>query len=343
MGQKTNPNIFRLGVNKNEWNSKYYEKNKEESTLYTYQNIQIQSYLKQFLKNNGLIFHNCNLHFNGTNLYVFVSYYKTKKSLFLIDKSTPTQNIKLNSVKRGVSNKNYKKIDETNILKTNQFFDETKHQNNRRRRKKVAKTKIKRLQILKQYKKKIAGKKKNNNETLKANFFMEQLLESLSIFTGKKYHIFLTLQNLNKGVSLRLSSPEQVFLKKKVLSFRRYSRNKFFRESLNIILILAKIKNSARIFSYFLAGQLSTQKRHNYFLIFLKRILPIFVESKFFNIEGVKIIINGRFNGAPRSKSRLLLIGEVPIQQITKQIDYHQTTSYTKNGTFGIKVWVNQN
>ena len=37
MGQKINSNLFRLGIKKNEWKSKYFEKTKEEFSLYTYQ------------------------------------------------------------------------------------------------------------------------------------------------------------------------------------------------------------------------------------------------------------------------------------------------------------------
>ena len=40
MGQKINPNIIRLGVFK-DWNSKFFELNKEEHTTLNYQNIQM--------------------------------------------------------------------------------------------------------------------------------------------------------------------------------------------------------------------------------------------------------------------------------------------------------------
>ena len=340
MGQKTNSNIFRLGVKKNEWNTKYFEKSKEEFTLYSYQNVQIHSYLKRFLKKNGLTFQNCKLHFNGTNLYVFVSYYKTAKSFFLMNKSMPNQHIKFNNKKRGTFRR---KNNDENTLKLSNFLKYSDVRNNSKKPNGHYKVKTKRLKILSQYKKSLAQKNFETEGVSEKNNFLEQILESLSLFTHKKFHIFLTLQNLNKGVSMRLSEEEQKFLKKKILFFKRYSRNKFFKESLNIILIMTKTKDSAKLFSYFLAEQFSSQKRHNHFLIFLKRILTLFISSKFSGIEGIKIVINGRFNGAPRSKSRLMLIGNIPIQTISKRIDYYQTTSFTRNGTFGIKVWVSQN
>ena len=341
MGQKTNSNIFRLGVKKNQWNTKYFEKSKEESTLYTYQNVQIQSYLKQFFKKSGLILQNCKIHFNGTNLYIFISYFNTKKSFFLINKFSPNQFIKFKSKTPKTENK--QNLEERN-LKLSDFLNHSRLTNKSKKKSdRNFQIKNKRLKIIKNYKFFLNSKTQSNKELIKKNNFLEQLLESLSIFTNKKFHIFLTFQNLNKGLSIILSKKEQNFLKKKILFFKRYSKNKFFKESLNIILIMTKTKNSAKLFSYFLANQISVLKRHNHFLIFLKRILILFVETKFSKIDGIKIIINGRFNGAPRSKSRLMLIGNIPIQTIEKHVDYYQTTSFTKNGTFGIKVWINQN
>lgn len=340
MGQKTNSNIFRLGAGSNEWDAKYFEKSKEESTLYAHQNLQIQSYLKQFLKKSGLTLQNCRLHFNGTNLYVYISYYNTMKSFFLINKSMPNRGIKFNNQSRKVIRRN----DTTkNVLKMSSFSKYSNAENNKKKPNSHRAVKTKRLKILSQYKKSLFQNDYKTVDVLNKNSFLEQILESLSLFTGKKFHVFLTLQNLNKGASVKLSDEEQNFLKNKILFFKRYSRNKFFKESLNVILIMTKTKNSAKLFSYFLAGQFSSQKRHNHFLIFLKRILTLFIGAKFSNLKGIKIIINGRFNGAPRSKSRLMLIGNIPIQTINDRIDYYQTTSYTKNGTFGIKVWLSQN
>ena len=339
MGQKTNSNIFRLGIKKNEWNSRYFEKNKEEFTLYNYQNIQIQSYLKQFLSKNGLILQNTKFHFNSANLYIFISYYSTKKSFFLINKSVPNQFIKFNVKKRKKPTKRKTEKIKTN-LKLNTFLDYDSQ--DRKAPNKNYRLKTKRLSILDKYKNFSQRNTYRNNEVLKKNSFLEQLLESLSVFTNKKFHIFLTFQNLNRGLSIKLPQKEQDFLKRKILFLKRYSKNKFFEESLNVILIVTKIKNSSRLLANFLAQQFSVLKRHNHFLIFLKRILTIFIYSKFSKIKGIKIIMSGRFNGAPRAKSRLLTIGNIPIQTISKQIDYHETTSYTKNGTFGVKVWVNQ-
>ena len=87
MAQTTNAIVFRLGIKKNEWDYRYFEKSKEEFTLYNYQNIQIQNYIKQYLNKYGLILHRTKFSFNYTNLHIFISYISTQKSIYLIKKS----------------------------------------------------------------------------------------------------------------------------------------------------------------------------------------------------------------------------------------------------------------
>lgn len=333
MGQKTNSISFRLGNKHNGWNSKYFEQNKEEFTRYNYQNIEIQKYLKEILNKKGLLLQRCKLHFNKNNLFIFVSYFSTKKSSLLISKEKPNQFIKFNN-KKNRKQKNFRK-NQTNLKLLH--FLENQEQNFQKTRM----NRIKRVHLLKKYKQSLNLKTHLTNENLMKNGIVEQILETLSLFTNEKSHIFLVFKNLNKGMSFRLPKEEKNSLKKKVCFLKRYSRNKFFKESLNIVFMATKIRSSAKIFAEFLAQQIAFLKRHNHFLIFIKTLLNLFINSKFSKIKGIKIIINGRFNGAPRAKNRLILIGNIPIQTIDNIIDYHQAISYTKNGTFGIKVWVN--
>jgi Ribosomal protein S3, C-terminal domain len=417
MGQKINPKIFRLGIKQTQWDSRYFEKKKEESTLYNYQNIEIQSYLKQFLFLNGLLLQKTKFYLNDSNLYIHISYFTTKKTFFLITKKRPHKNLKfkkyvpknkrpfsfLKRVKRLSSSKNIKKPKSTRlyryrtrwtspilgsskiigrsnkklsgivlanrsktILESRYFLDlpmlnsrktRSSLKNKPRGKEKIPWYKktpwyikkkkeknqfqIERLGILNSYKTFLQHQKYKSKEVLKKNVFLEQLLEGLSLFINQKHNVFLTFQNLNRGMAIQLSQAEQDFLKKRVLALKRYSKEKFFKESLNVMLIVIKAKNSVKLFAQFIAQQLRFLKRHNYFLTFLRRIVTVFLSCKTSKVRGIKICISGRFNRAPRAKSRIILVGDMPIQTISKQIDYHEATSYTKNGTFGIKLWVN--
>ena len=125
------------------------------------------------------------------------------------------------------------------------------------------------------------------------------------------------------------------------MALRRESRNKFFNETVNILVIAVIKKNSAQLLAELIAYQLSINKKHNFFLIFVKRFLiTLVLEKNFSNVSGIKFIIKGRFNGTPRARKRIYLAGKVPTQTIDSNIDYSQAISYTPNGTFGVKVWI---
>nr|YP_009495522.1 ribosomal protein S3 [Psammoneis japonica]AWQ64252.1 ribosomal protein S3 [Psammoneis japonica] len=323
MGQKTNANIFRLGIKNNDWKSKYFEKSYEESSLYSYQELEVRKYLKQFLKLNGLIFHSYKLQYSETTLHLFISYYVTFQSFFLINKINSNQNII--SIKRDKrKTRNKKKFSISNKPKTPK----------------------KRLRLIKYYKSILNNNKFNNLKKYETNNFAEKLLESLTIFTKKKINIFITFQNLNKGLSMKLNRTQSNSLKRTLLKFRKNFKQNFYKETINILLICINKKNSARLLSEYISyrlGKLTKAKQHNFFLIFLKRTLIELSRTNFYKINGIKIVINGRFNGAPRARKKILSIGKIPLQSFDSKIDYFQSTSYTSNGTFGVNTWICEN
>ena len=320
MGQKTNSNILRLGTNNNEWKSKYFYKTAEESSLLAYQDLQIINYLKQFLNNNGLFLYDYKLQINSTTIYLYISYFSTLKSLFLINQTTINQKVKLKKEKELKSQVTNKRP----IL----FSKPSKYR--------------RRNYILKKYKSQVNKKKYINYNGVQKDVFIEKLLEGLNSFTQGRHSVYLNFQNLNSSLSINLSNKEQEMWKKKLLLLKRYSKNKFFKEAINIILISTKTKNSAQLIADFIAKEFTTLKRHNYFLIFLKRAFNLFINIPFSKINGVKIIIKGRFNGAPRARNNVILIGSVPVQTLGINISHYQSVSFSVNGTFGIKVWVTE-
>ena len=362
MGQKINSNIFRLGIEKNEWKSKYYEKTKEEFSLYAYQSLEIKKFLRKYLTLNGLIFHDFKIQYSGSTIYLFISYYTTSESVSLISNTNVQQKIKLKKHKLSRKSpllppigqkpsfemlerkktKNHRislKKQNFDLQKVNSSIFKYNNTNTNVRKKKLKK----RIRILKDYKTNFIIKNYKNVIHLKSNNFSEQLLESLSTYVNKKFNIFITFQNLNKGLSLNLTNFQAKFLKKKLLKLRRESRNPFFKETVNILVISVIRENSAQLLAEFIAYQIGSMKRHSFFLIFVKRFLITLIsENRFSNISGIKFAIKGRFNGVPRARKRIYEAGKVPIQSINSTIDYHQATSYTPNGTFGIKVWICQ-
>lgn len=363
MGQKINSNIFRLGIKKNEWKSKYFEKTKEEFSLYAFQSFEIKRFLQKFLTLNGLIFHDFKIQYSGNTIYLYISYYTTSKSISLITDVVTQQKYKLKKHKLSKKLNLKKRTRKQQVLLKKQNFDLQKtftstliHCNTNLLKKKnfrkfknqnarnITKKKLKkRIRVLTAYKNSLKLKNYKNIKHLKFNNFSEQLLESLSTYVNKKFNISVTFQNLNKGLSLNLTNFQANFLKKKLLGLRRESRNLFFKETVNILVISVIRKNSAQLLAEFIAYQLGNMKRHSFFLIFVKRfIITLISEKKFSNISGTKFAIKGRFNGVPRARKRIYESGKVPTQTINSNIDYHQATAYTPNGTFGVKVWICQ-
>ncbi len=57
-------------------------------------------------------------------------------------------------------------------------------------------------------------------------------------------------------------------------------------------------------------------------------------------VQGIRIVISGRLNGAEIARTEMFSFGKVPLHTIKQPIDYALRTAYTTYGTIGIKVWV---
>ena len=57
-------------------------------------------------------------------------------------------------------------------------------------------------------------------------------------------------------------------------------------------------------------------------------------------VDGIKIVIAGRLNGAEIARRELFIRGKIPLHTFRHYIDYASQTAYTTYGTIGVKVWV---
>ena len=62
------------------------------------------------------------------------------------------------------------------------------------------------------------------------------------------------------------------------------------------------------------------------------------IKSEISCFTGVKTIIKGRFNRAPRAKTDSIHFGKFSLQSFSSKINYCKSTAYIINGTFGVKV-----
>ena len=73
-----------------------------------------------------------------------------------------------------------------------------------------------------------------------------------------------------------------------------------------------------------------------------RRAMKKAIESAMQNrdVQGIKIKLSGRVDGAEIARREWLAKGKLPLQTLRANIDYGTATAFTTFGTVGVKVWV---
>jgi small subunit ribosomal protein S3 len=121
-------------------------------------------------------------------------------------------------------------------------------------------------------------------------------------------------------------------------SLNAYKSRPYFREGSNLMAIGLLTRNTSLLAKYF-AQQIEKDFRHNPFIDFLKRVLPLLVDN-LPEIKGLRFQFKGRLNGSDRSKVQWFQYGRIAFQTIDQNIDYGYAPAFTPYGVCGIKVWV---
>lgn len=70
----------------------------------------------------------------------------------------------------------------------------------------------------------------------------------------------------------------------------------------------------------------------------MKRTLDLIMQNR--EVQGAKIKLSGRLNGAEISRKDWLARGRMPLQTLRANIDYGEATAFNSYGTVGVKVWI---
>ena len=142
-------------------------------------------------------------------------------------------------------------------------------------------------------------------------------------------------------------------LKQIFKQLRNFVKNSFFKEAINILFVSISKRKSAKILAEFMSDQfrlnqlrtdqVTISRKDNYFMGFLKQTVMLLIKSEISCVMGVKIVVKGRFNRAPRARINHIRFGKFSLQSFNSKINYHQSTAYTVNGTFGVKIWLCEN
>ena len=339
MGQKTDARIFRQGVHRKNWEFRHIAKNDEESSLFLYKTLEVQRYLNRFFGLYKMKIHNCKIFYSHGSLQVFVSFYITTKTIYIIRKNLTKYSKKLST-----------QIKRTSSKKKNWKYKKKKKKFQFKLPSQKIRLKIKKIQKVKS-KEGLMYHKSNPWLALGLKGFQDILLESLIKYTKKKIDISVTLQNLNRHKQLSYNQLEG--LKRIFKQLRKFVKNSFFKEAMNILFINILRRKSAKLLAEFISDQFrlnqlrtdqsTIPRKDNYFLGFMKQTLLLFIKCEASCLTGVKIAIKGRFNRAPRARTTKIHFGKFSLQSFSSKIDYYQSTAYTVNGTFGVKVWLCEN
>lgn len=202
----------------------------------------------------------------------------------------------------------------------------------RNRTKRFKKRKL-RLIIKKKCKKKFKKSKLTRHNNLIK--YLKLLKCNQIIFSIKNLNIktnFLTIARLYKVLR---SFEKQLFQRRKQL----------FTDLLKISSLFHDNKITANSFLTVLGESFSLilKKNHGRYFRFVIDLLTSLIRMKSSNsgdeLVGLKFLISGKLKGKLRAKSYLIERGSVPIQTLSKKIDFSKKTVYTRYGTFGIKLW----
>jgi small subunit ribosomal protein S3 len=154
-----------------------------------------------------------------------------------------------------------------------------------------------------------------SNVQINRNGLNDQI--QLNIETGKPG---ILVGDLGNGLENLLTN-----IKKKLPSNRQLTIN---------ILEVEKVDLNASLLANLVAEQL--EKR----IAFRRAIREALQRAQKQNVNGIKIQVSGRLNGAEIARSEWIREGRVPLQTLRADIDYATTEANTIYGVLGIKVWL---
>jgi len=178
---------------------------------------------------------------------------------------------------------------------------------------------------------------------------------TFSVFINKQFPLFVSnfvvinFKNLNKNLNKRFVS---FFFNivKRFAGFLFARRFNLFIDFLKLSSFFSESKISSSSYLYILGQifRILPKRKHNRFIFFLKVIFTAIVEefpkkfseASLHSIKGIKFIVHGKLQGKTRADSRCIQVGSVPIQTISKNIDFSRLHVYTMYGAFGFQMWV---
>ena len=246
MGQKINPNIFRLGVNKN-WKTEFFEKKRQELPTYTFKDLEIKSYIQRFLETQGLLLHDYKQHYSNSTLNLYISYFISSEFITKQNEKSAKLTLmnKSSTDKKVIANQN--SIKKREFLTCNDVQRKSYASANMYRLKKYCQSQN--IPVLLQSPKYRLDSSKV--ASLRLEGVLNNLFKVLSLFTNNKFNIIVNFCCLNKNLSFLKKTQKKDFI-----MLQKFKSTPFLREGLELLFHSVYNKNSAALLARFIAIQI---------------------------------------------------------------------------------------
>lgn len=174
----------------------------------------------------------------------------------------------------------------------------------------------------------------------------KNLCTSLQDYTGmEEVSIKLISNQLNYLPSFKLY--KRLLLKEMFLFQRNRDLKKYFFETFETLYFVTTTfgYGNARLLCKIIVFLLENVRKQLFIAKFLKKSFQVLFEKlphRSLAIDGIKVLIKGRFNKRRRTKTIVLNEGQISLQSLNTPIDYFQSQAVTIYGSFGIKVWISK-
>lgn len=201
-----------------------------------------------------------------------------------------------------------------------------------------------RLGILRDWKSRWFGVDKKYRQFLKSDVLVRQFLEKklLEFFVAD---IEIERNQKTMRIIIKTSRPGMIIgrngegmdkLRKQLTSFM--IKNKIFDKDIEVKIEVDEIRSpeaNAKLVGLMVRDAL--QKRMPF-----RRVLKQTIEKVMANrdVQGVRIRIGGRLNGADMARTEELKKGQIPLQTLRADIDFARVRASIPQGDLGIKVWI---
>lgn len=174
----------------------------------------------------------------------------------------------------------------------------------------------------------------------------KQICQSVQKYTGvERVCLRLTSQQLLFLPIFRLY--RQALLKELAFFQKNKDLSKYFFEIIesSFFLFVTFGFGNAFLLTSFIKYCLESSRKQLLFVKLWQKVFSVLFDrmpAKIRAIEGIKILIKGRFNKRRRTKTYVIQEGQISLQTVSLALDYHQSHAITIFGSFGIKVWISK-